>query len=89
MEVTLGALLIAFLLFLYLETKRRSARLQNLIAEEKAGIAEASRMTASIGVALTGPDCACFDALYRNADAALYETKRRGRNAFTLYTPGQ
>lgn len=46
-------------------------------------------MTASIGVALTGPDCACFDALYRNADAALYETKRRGRNAFTLYTPGQ
>ena len=50
MEVTLGALLIAFLLFLYLETKRRSARLQNLIAEEKAGIAEASRITASIGV---------------------------------------
>lgn len=46
-------------------------------------------MTASIGVALTGPDCACFDALYRNADAALYETKRRGRNAFTLYAPGE
>ena len=50
MGITLGALLIAFLLFLCLETKRRSARLQNLIAEEKAGIAEASRMTASIGV---------------------------------------
>ncbi len=50
MEVTLGALLIAFLLFLYLETKRRAARLQHLIAEEKAGIADASRMTASIGV---------------------------------------
>ena len=50
MEFTLGALLIAFLLFLYLETKRKTARLQRLIAEEKSGIADASRMTASIGV---------------------------------------
>ena len=47
MEFTLGALLIAFLLFLYLETKRKTARLQRLIAEEKSGIADASRMTAS------------------------------------------
>lgn len=50
MEATLGALLIAFLFFLYLETRRRAARLQNMIAMEKAGIADASRMTASIGV---------------------------------------
>ena len=50
MEFTLGALLIAFLLFLYLETKRKTARAQRLIAEEKSGIADASRMTASIGV---------------------------------------
>ena len=38
MEFTLGALLIAFLLFLYLETKRKTARLQRLIAEEKAAL---------------------------------------------------
>ncbi len=50
MEFILVALLIAFLLFLYLETQRRAARQQNLIAAEKAGIADASRMTASIGV---------------------------------------
>ena len=50
MEFILVALLIAFLLFLYLATQRRAARQQNLIAAEKAGIADASRMTASIGV---------------------------------------
>lgn len=41
--------------------------------------------TASIGAAAAPKDGADFDTLYRNADAALYQTKERGKNGFTIY----
>ncbi len=42
------------------------------------------RMSASIGVALA-PRCGTdFAHLYQNADAALYQTKKRGKNGFTM-----
>lgn len=42
-------------------------------------------ISASIGVALY-PDCGGdFESLYKNADTALYTTKRNGKNGFTLY----
>lgn len=50
MELTAGAVVIIFLLLLYLETKRRNARHLQLIAEEKSDIAGASRMTATMAV---------------------------------------
>ena len=41
------------------------------------------QITASIGVAvLQGAD---FEMFYKNADAALYESKKNGRNRYTLY----
>ncbi len=43
------------------------------------------QMSASIGVALCPEDGATFAHLYRNADAALYETKARGKGGFTFY----
>lgn len=42
-------------------------------------------ISASIGVAFVPEDGADFEELYHHADAALYETKRRGRGSFTLY----
>ena len=42
-------------------------------------------VSASIGIALAPRDGADFDTLYRHADTALYETKKRSRGGFTLY----
>ncbi|MBQ4567181.1 MAG: thioredoxin [Desulfovibrio sp.] len=50
MEYIFVGLLLAFLLFLFLDAKRRAANLQRHINEERKAIAEASNMTASIGV---------------------------------------
>lgn len=43
------------------------------------------QMSASIGVALCPEDGATFAQLYHNADAALYQTKARGKGGFTFY----
>ena len=43
-------------------------------------------VTLSIGMAFRENDSA--DDLFRRADAALYESKRQGRNRTTLYSPG-
>jgi diguanylate cyclase (GGDEF)-like protein len=44
----------------------------------------ALQVTTSIGVAACGWEDAEIDTLLRRADAALYQTKQRGRNGFTL-----
>lgn len=44
-------------------------------------------MSASIGVAVAPMGGSDFDTLYRNADNALYQTKQRGKNGFTIYRP--
>ncbi|RGY99685.1 sensor domain-containing diguanylate cyclase [Clostridium sp. AM58-1XD] len=41
-------------------------------------------MSASIGVAISPEDGTDFDTLYQNADGALYQTKQRGKNGFTV-----
>lgn len=50
MEYALGALLVIFLIFLFVEGKRKKERVQAAIQNEKRSIAEDSGMTASIGV---------------------------------------
>lgn len=42
-------------------------------------------ITSSIGVALAPYDGLEFKSLYKKADLALYETKEKGKNGFTLY----
>ena len=42
-------------------------------------------MSASIGVALAPQDGTDFNSLYQNADAALYQTKKKGKNGFSMY----
>lgn len=43
------------------------------------------QVSASIGVALAPEQGQDAGALYRNADAALYQTKKQGKNGFTIY----
>lgn len=50
MEYALVGVLLLFLIFLFVETKRKSQRIQQTILEQKKQIAEDSGMTASIGV---------------------------------------
>ncbi|MCB6367156.1 sensor domain-containing diguanylate cyclase [Intestinibacillus massiliensis] len=42
-------------------------------------------VSASIGVAVAPRDGRDFDTLYRNADAALYCTKKRGKDGYTIF----
>ena len=44
------------------------------------------QMTASIGIALAPQDGTDFQTLYKNADIALYQAKKNGRNGFFIYT---
>lgn len=50
MEYALVGILVAFLIFLFIETKRKSQRINQVVQMEKRQIAEDSGMTASIGV---------------------------------------
>lgn len=50
MEYALVGALIIFLVYLFIETKRKSQRIMQAVIEEKKNIAEDSGMTASIGV---------------------------------------
>lgn len=50
MEYALGGLLVIFLIYLFVETRRKSQRVNLAVLEEKRSIAEDSGMTASLGV---------------------------------------
>jgi diguanylate cyclase (GGDEF)-like protein/PAS domain S-box-containing protein len=43
-------------------------------------------VTASVGISAF-PDCEDIDALFKNADLAMYTVKARGRNGSEIYTP--
>lgn len=42
-------------------------------------------VSTSIGIAVSPMDGKDFETLYRHADKALYQTKKKGKNGFTLY----
>lgn len=44
-------------------------------------------ISTSIGVAMVPEAGTEFETLYKNADSALYHTKQRGKNGFTIYRP--
>ncbi len=43
------------------------------------------RITPSIGIAIAPQAGKDFETLYHNADIALYQTKHKGKNGFTIY----
>ncbi len=46
----------------------------------------AASISASIGIAVYPTSGKDFDTLYKNADIALYETKKKGKDGYTIYT---
>ncbi len=47
------------------------------------------RLRASIGIAIGRSGVNTFEELYRRADQALYEVKRKGKDGYAFYTPGE
>lgn len=64
---------------------RRMKQIQRYFAELLVEGMEGYQFTCSMGLAFTPDDGKKFIDLYKCADVALYETKRKGRNGFTVY----
>lgn len=47
------------------------------------------RISASIGVAISPEAGSNFETLYQNADSALYQTKKNGKNGYSLFLSSQ
>lgn len=78
-----------FLIFTAQPTSHAAlAAMAQRIVEQVANTYRNSRypITVSLGVAMCSPQCNTFKALYKNADLALYESKRRGRNGFVIFS---
>lgn len=63
-------------------------RLDSLLKKLAFSTGSAYNITGSLGIAVYPKDGKDFDGLYKKADLALYEAKRRGRNQYVFYKPG-
>ena len=63
-------------------------RLDTLLQKLAFSTGSAYNITGSLGIAVYPKDGKDFDGLYKKADLALYEAKRRGRNQYVFYKPG-
>lgn len=59
--------------------------INKLLDKNHKGKNRSYRTTVSIGVALVPENGKSFDALYNCADKALYDTKNKGKNGFSMY----
>ena len=62
-------------------------KLRRSIAEQSFAHAPPGGITASAGVAHLPTDASTLEAVLEAADAALYASKRRGRNRITAFEP--
>jgi len=62
-------------------------RVQDILQRPFTVEARALNVTASIGIAVYPEDGRDFSELLKNADAALYDAKEAGRNAFRFFSP--
>ena len=64
---------------------KEAKRLENLFHQFKAGEYVKYSATASIGATVFPRDAMDYQGLYKSADKALYEAKRRGKNCLVFY----
>lgn len=64
-----------------------AARITEAFSRPFAMSGEEFSITASVGIARYPADAQTAHQLLNNADAAMYEAKRRGRNTFQVFTP--
>lgn len=67
------------------DTEIIAQHLQDVIQKEFADKDVAKVLSVSIGIAVQTEQEESYDELYREADIALYETKRHGKAGYTLY----
>lgn len=67
----------------FLENK--ASRLLDILNEEISFEGDCMKISASIGISMTPKDGIDFTELYKKADKALYVSKKKGRNTFTIY----
>ena len=65
--------------------ERKACKLGAALRKSFRSEAYAFSITASIGIALAPWDGTDFAALYKNADAALYQAKKRGKDGFSVH----
>lgn len=65
--------------------KQKASSLCKALSSEHSWGSMTWHVSASIGVAFSPQHGTDYDTLYQNADAALYETKERGRGGYTVY----
>lgn len=65
--------------------EKEAKRLENLFSQFKAGEYVKYSATASIGATVYPRDAKDYQGLYKTADKALYEAKRRGKNCLVFY----
>lgn len=69
--------------------ERLAVRINDALAHPVACNDARAEVTASIGIAICGPDCApCANDLLHRADVAMYHAKTSGRNRFSWFDPG-
>lgn len=64
--------------------QRKARELSRALNTECTRDGKTWNMSASIGVSVAPEDGTDFDTLYEKADAALYRTKKKGKNGFTI-----
>lgn len=65
--------------------KTEAKRMERLFWDFQVGDYVKYSVTASIGAAIFPSDATSFEELYKNADAALYKAKNRGKNQLAFY----
>lgn len=65
--------------------EKKAAELSEALNTECVRGGKVWMMSASIGVSVAPVDGTDFETLYEKADIALYQTKQRGKNGFTIY----
>ncbi len=79
MNFTIVAALIVFLVFIYVDARRRTAQHLQCIAEEKSSVATASGMTASVGVFYPDVRTAVVMGASEDTGACYYRVLREGK----------
>ena len=79
MSFTIVAALIVFLVFIYVDARRRTAQHLQCIAEEKSSVASASGMTASVGVFYPDVRTAVVMGASEDTGACYYRVLREGK----------
>lgn len=64
---------------------KKAANLSRILRYEFSDGVKSCQISASIGIAIAPDAGTDFETLYENADIALYETKARGKNGYTIY----